>query len=223
MEQKNPLRYILALAVALVPLLYLTTQWNAMPDTVPVHFGLDGKPDDWGNKSFTAMSSVFMAFISMLVYIMVVSAHKLDKKRLKGIKPSNFDMIAMATVVFIAIINLVVIVNTIEPNVVLLDKVLIPVIGLFFVFIGNVTYNVKQNRFVGVRTYWTLQDEDNWKHTNRLGGKLFFVAGILITLVGLFSKIWVAVLFTLIISILIAGVTINYSRQFYLKNKKENI
>jgi len=39
--------------------------------------------------------------------------------------------------------------------------------------------------FVGVRTPWTITDTDNWIATNRLGGKLMMLAGL----------VWVAVPF----------------------------
>lgn len=223
MEPKNPLRHLLVIIVSLLPLAYLAMQWSAMPETVATHFGIDGKPDAYGSKKFILGLSIFMSVINFIVYLVVINAHKLDKKRTKGIKPANFDTIAVATVIFMAIINLGIIINSRYPDAVLVDKVLLPVIGLFFVFLGNLMYNIKPNRFVGVRIPWTLNDDDNWKHTHRVASKLFFVAGLLITLVALGYETKIAMIFFSIIVLVITIATVLYSYLFYRKNKKHNL
>ncbi|MBY8337210.1 SdpI family protein [Alteriqipengyuania sp. NZ-12B] len=50
-------------------------------------------------------------------------------------------------------------------------------VGLLFVVIGNTLPKSRPGFFVGIRTPWTITDEDNWVATHRLGGKLFMLAG----------------------------------------------
>ncbi len=49
-------------------------------------------------------------------------------------------------------------------------------VGLLFVVIGNTLPKSRPGFFVGIRTPWTITDEDNWVATHRLGGKLFMLA-----------------------------------------------
>ena len=49
---------------------------------------------------------------------------------------------------------------------------------LFFVFIGNVFGKLRKNFFMGIRTPWTLADDEVWLRTHRVGGKLFVLAGV---------------------------------------------
>lgn len=58
-------------------------------------------------------------------------------------------------------------------------------VGLLFVVIGNMLPKSRPGFFVGIRTPWTITDEDNWIATHRLGGKLFMVAGAVLVLAGL--------------------------------------
>jgi uncharacterized membrane protein len=44
---------------------------------------------------------------------------------------------------------------------------------------------VKSNFYIGIRTSWTLSDSDIWNRTNRLGGFLFFIMGLVLILCGL--------------------------------------
>ena len=41
---------ILSLAFALAPLLIMLRSWDTLPDEIPAHFGITGKPDRWGGK-----------------------------------------------------------------------------------------------------------------------------------------------------------------------------
>jgi uncharacterized membrane protein len=63
-------------------------------------------------------------------------------------------------------------------------KYVVPeLVGLLFIFIGNLSPKFKPNYFVGIRTPWTLANEDVWKKTHRFGGKVFVITGLLLLLV----------------------------------------
>jgi uncharacterized membrane protein len=56
------------------------------------------------------------------------------------------------------------------------------IIGLLFAFLGNYFKTIKPNYFIGIKTPWTLENEEVWKKTHELGGKLWFVGGLLMAL-----------------------------------------
>ena len=58
-------------------------------------------------------------------------------------------------------------------------------LGLLFVFLGNMMGKIKPNYFFGVRTPWTLADPDVWNRSHRLAGRLFFLAGLVTILSAL--------------------------------------
>ena len=41
---------IVSLAFALTPLLIMLRCWDTLPDEIPAHFGITGRPDRWGGK-----------------------------------------------------------------------------------------------------------------------------------------------------------------------------
>lgn len=49
--------------------------------------------------------------------------------------------------------------------------------GILFLFIGNMIPKAKSNFYLGIKTPWALSDDENWRRTNRLGGKMLFTAG----------------------------------------------
>lgn len=79
----------------------------------------------------------------------------------------------------------------------------------------------KRNWFVGVRTPWTLSNDEVWEKTNRLAGRLFQLAG-LIALIGLLFPAYVVVL--LIVPIVAASVfTVVYSYVLYARLERRDM
>lgn len=62
---------------------------------------------------------------------------------------------------------------------------IIVLVGLLFVVMGNMLPKSRPGFFVGIRTPWTITNEDNWIATHRLGGKLFMLAGLAMILAGI--------------------------------------
>jgi uncharacterized membrane protein len=58
-------------------------------------------------------------------------------------------------------------------------------VGLLLIVIGNSLGKFGQNRVVGVRTPWTLADKEVWARTNRIGGWLVVLAGVVMAATGL--------------------------------------
>jgi|SRR5208283_616182 len=46
---RGPLE-IIALIAALLPLLIILRAWDTLPDEIPAHFGITGRPDRWGGR-----------------------------------------------------------------------------------------------------------------------------------------------------------------------------
>ncbi len=55
-------------------------------------------------------------------------------------------------------------------------------VGLLFIVIGNYLPQCKPNYFVGIKTPWTLSNEEVWRKTHRFSGKVFVVLGVIMIL-----------------------------------------
>ena len=80
-------------------------------------------------------------------------------------------------------------------------------------------YNVKPNYFVGIRLPWTLENEDNWRKTHHLGGKIWVIGGLLIILTGILLS--PALMYKILLPILLIMVLIPviFSYRYYEKSK----
>jgi uncharacterized membrane protein len=86
--------------------------------------------------------------------------------------------------------------------------------GVLFLIIGNFLGKLTKNYFAGIRTPWTLENDEVWHRTHRLGGKLFVLGG-LFTIVSAFMGMGLPVLIATVAATTI--VTTAYSYVIYRK------
>ena len=60
------------------------------------------------------------------------------------------------------------------------------ILCIMFIFMGNFFPKLKQNSFIGIKLYWTLNSETVWYKTHRLGGIVWVVGGSIMLLLCLF-------------------------------------
>ena len=87
---------------------------------------------------------------------------------------------------------------------------IIPLISIFYIVMGIFMPKIKKNYFVGIRTPWTIHNENVWNKTHQFSGKLFILAGI-ISLLGIFAQNYAFIIFlTAILSAAFASVAYSY-------------
>lgn len=175
---------VTALVVWLLPAAYLFSIYGSLPEIVPVHYGLAGKVDRYGHKSELIILTGILLFAGLLVYLLLKFLPAIDPKNKVKYGEDTFRKIAFGIVLFMTALNIAILYVTMHRSLPV-DKIILPIAGLLFTFMGNMMNNIKPNYFAGVRTPWTLENEDTWRATHRLAGKLWFTGGLIITATSL--------------------------------------
>ena len=202
--KKKVLTVWIVIFIALLPAVYLALVWDTIPQTVPVHYGADFKPDRMGDKTELWVVTAIMALVSIAIYFLLNNLHRIDPKR-KNAGPSPvFNKLAIGLVVFVSAISFIIVASA--RGVLEMQNLLFPLMGLMFAFIGNYMNNIKPNYFAGLRLPWTLSSDENWRRTHHLAGKLWFAGGILIILAGFLlppSAMWIVFISLMVVMVLI--------------------
>lgn len=174
-----------AFIALLIPMLYLAKEYKKMPIMVPTHFGFDGKPDDYSQKSTLIIILSLLSFLAIGIFYLLRNIHKIDPKKNARTMPGTMNKMALAIVIFISLLNTMIVSSSINGNFGN-GKVIFCIIGFFLAYIGNLMYSTKPNYFIGIRTPWTLENEDNWRKTHQLAGKIWFAGGLFIAVFSIF-------------------------------------
>ena len=208
----------IAMFIAAAPLVFLSVVYSGLPQTVPVHFGVDMQPNRWGHKSEIWVPAIIVFVLSAAVYFLFQNLHKIDPKRSGPQLSPVFQKMGFGLLVFLALLNFL-LVEMVKGDL-NLTKVLLPLCGLLFAFIGNYLYNIKPNYFAGYRVPWTLHDEDNWRKTHRVGSKFWFAGGLLIAAVCPFLPTAAAFLFFLAVLSVMVCIPLVYSYRLFKQKQK---
>ena len=174
---KNKRNIVLMWVISLVPLITLTMIYGKMPDTVPTSFGFDGAINAYGPKSTLWMMAGMGPVLALLFQFMP----KIDPRKRNYAKfQKYYDIFAIFMELFILGINSMLFVEILRPGTVSIGRAVTVLICLLFILMGNMMGKIKHNYFFGIRTPWTLADPDVWNRTHRLGGRIWFVIGILL-------------------------------------------
>lgn len=215
MEKFNFKKELPFIIIALLPFVYLAFIWNNLPEKVPMHWNGSGEIDRWGSKKELIFTIFTMSGIGYFLFLLLPAIDPKGNLKKMG---NKFNQIRFYLALFMSAIAIFIIYSTQQSE--SKPTLIFVLIGLLFAVLGNYFKTVKPNYFVGIRTPWTLENEEVWKKTHQFGGKLWFVGGLLIVLLSLLVKeSYVAFLF-LGITAIICIVPIVYSYLEFKKVKK---
>lgn len=213
----NRFKLLGSIALVLSPFAYLGWMYPSLPATVPTHFDLQGVPNDYSSRGTLWLIAALLAGISIGCYFLFNNLHRIDPKRRGGQLPGGFRRLADGLLLFLTALNFMVLLAC-TGHEVSASKLMFPFMGLLFAFVGNIMFSIRPNYFAGIRVPWTLADNDNWRATHRLAGRLWFWGGLVLVAGSLLLRpdYGEALLFSLLAPMIIIPVAYSY---WYFKHR----
>lgn len=201
---------LLVAASWLMALLY----WPSLPDPMPTHWAISGKPDafmprQWGAFVGPLMVTGIYALLTALPYMDPRSRNWQSNLRF-------YPVLKNSLLVLLSFITYLALSTAQNPDQELRSDHLVVAMGLLFVVLGNYLPKVRSNFFLGIRTPWTLSNDEVWYRTHRLAGPMMVVAGLAIVAAAWLPPTWrfgVVIAAALLFSI----VPVGYSWVLYRK------
>ncbi len=189
-----------------------------LPPHVATHFGLNGRANGW----MSPLGAVFVPIgVAVLVWLFLLVVPAIDPRRRNYPDFLPFyRSIRLLLVLVLAFVFFSSLWRNLGHTVVEPGDVAVLVVGLLFMFIGNSLGRVRHNYFVGIRTPWTLANEEVWRRTHRFAGPVLMLAGLLPVILLFF---WPQVARLLLLICIVAAVLITtvYSYVIYRRVAEE--
>ena len=213
MKIKNVNTVLFTLLLIWLPTIIATFFYSRLPEQIPTHFDINWNPDAYSSKnSFLLMFPLILSVVH-LVCVLVTNA---DPK-IKNI-PKKVLLCLYAVCPCISIFVSLVTYSKVLGYNVNYNFISSIAIGVLFLVSGRFLLpKTKQNYSFGIKTPWTLNDEEIWEKTHIFGGKCFVAAGILM-LASMFLDNPDIVIFVAII--IAVGLPFVYSYILYSKKYK---
>jgi len=193
-------RNLLSLALVVLSFVITAAVYDKLPGPSPTRF----TPKPWGPFIMPVeMVGVFLLFLA----IPRISPRGYRVERFRGV--FEITMVALLTLLFL--VDMLVLLHGVGLPVPV-PQAARAVTGLLFVVLGNFMGKFTKNFFLGIRTPWTLTSDEVWLRTNRLGGKLVVLAGVVLLASSLLGAGPVWFLVTIPVAV---GVPVVYSYFLY--------
>ncbi len=214
MKTKQLLKESLIWVIIAIPFIYFAVLYPHLPAQIPIHFDIHGNPDNYASKAayWWIISSMTIGLYLIMLIIPLIDPK--GKIKQMGNKYYILKLILVGLMALLSIISVYVAAN---PKVKINFLIMIT-IGLMFLVFGNYMPSFKPNYFIGIRTPWTLESEENWRRTHRFGGWLWAITGLLVIIL---TVIGVNAIVSIILLTIAAFTPLVYSFIIYLEQKKK--
>lgn len=209
MLKKHLKPLILTSLVTLLPILAGLLLWDRLPDTMNIHWSVNGNADGTAGKTF----SIIVPSLVLLALHWLCSLDTLYRNHKQSRKVQN---IALWICPMISLIVSGTVYSLALGFAFDMSKILFLMLGILFAVMGNYMPKFRQNPTLGIKTSWALADEENWNATHRFGGRVWMAAGFAVIILSFIPK---TALIIMAIMIACGFAPMVYSWNFYRKKK----
>lgn len=188
----------------------LVAAWFVEPSTqIPIHWNLAFEPDSWVSKWWFVAGAPIIAIAMPATYWLLP---KLEPKKYnmqasrKALAATLLSVQAFLTIAYLS--NTALAMGFDVP----IQRIVVISGAVMMLIFGNFMGKIRSTYMLGLRTPWTLANEQVWNKTHRLGGKLFIVAG----LATLVTSFWQFSMYVMLAGLLLTAIVITgYSWWLY--------
>jgi uncharacterized membrane protein len=168
---------IVAIAFAMTALAY-----PQLPAVIPTHWNAQGVADGFMPKGMGAwlLPGVIAGTLALFLVLPRISPRGFEMSGFEGALSAMRRSILM----FLTFIHGVALLIGLGRDINMTTAAFSGT-GLLLAILGNYFSKVRKNFFVGIRTPWTLANDEVWERTHRFGGRVFVVGGLLLCVAGL--------------------------------------
>lgn len=183
--------------------------YRRLPETMAVHWDVDGNPNGWMPRAFGAFfGPVFMLVLWQLMRLLP----RIDPREPNYARFGDaYDTIVAATLLLLLATHGIILAVALGYDVAV-SRLVPALVGGLFVVIGNVMPRMRSNWWFGVRTPWTLSNDRVWARTHRLAGFSMTAAGLVMIAAALLLpvRLGLPVLIAAVVAATIGPVVYSY-------------
>lgn len=188
-----------SILLTVVSLLLSLAVFSSLPEQIPAHWNVHGMVDRFAPKLTVFIFPGIIFLITILFQFMRRTDPNSDNYD-KFQREYHRYTFVIGLVFFAVQIMTIAAAFRMDFNV---NLIFCLGIGSLFIFIGNLLPKTKHNYFIGIRTPWTLADEQNWFRTHRLAGKIWVLGGLTVALTALTPESFQVPVFLTVLAVMV--------------------
>ena len=220
---------------AMIPAIVTSIVLQFMPDKIPMHHDFAGNTDRWGSKTESFIFPIVILFVTLFWHLMILAFEKkagraeTEKEQMEAKSNAKFlSIVGISQAVMFGIMHYFIMYSSYRQAslgstkaTVDIAKISCILCGMLFIVLGNFMTKVKKNVVAGLRTTWSMYNDNTWRKSNRIGAICLIIAGVLTIVTTVFANGMVSTILLLVYVLLAAIVAVWYSKKVYDQEKKQ--
>lgn len=179
---------IINYAIPLLTLLCVGFIYPHLPGQIPTQWGVDGHVSYGPKRTIWFIAGMLILFAFLFDHLPQIDPRRKNYQKFGAI----YDYFCVCMQVFLMVTVGIIVSESFYPGRINVGKIIMLMLSVLFLCIGNYMPKIQSNFFMGIKTPWTLCNEDVWRRTHRLGGRLYVGSGIISLLAALFLPMQLA-------------------------------
>lgn len=216
---------------AMIPTMVTCMVLQFMPDVIPMHHDLQGNTDRWGNKVESLILPIVILFITLFWHLLIYAyekkskSAKSEKEQMEAKSSAKvLCIVGISQAIMFGILHYFILYSSWTQadtggakSAIDIAKVSCILCGIMFIVLGNFMTKAKRNAVVGLRTVWSMHNDNTWRKSNRFGAICIMVTGLLTVITTVVTTGMVATIFMLVYLFVTVIVATVYSKRVYDK------
>ncbi len=174
MTRKNKILFALSILIILAPLAVGLLMLDRLTAITPTMYG------------YILFSVIFAPLFFLLLHIPCVLLTLRDCKR--DAQSEKIVTLAVCILPAISLFFAITLFSATHRESFVPYTLVYILLGALLILMGNYMPKARRNRFIGVKTVWTLSSDDIWTRTHRFTGKLSVTVGLLLMICALLPQ-----------------------------------
>lgn len=219
--------------IAVIPLIVTVILLPFIPERIPMHYNFNGEIDRWGSRAEQLIFPAAIILITLLWHFMIKSFEK-KKAAARSEKEAAeaeancrlLNIVSISMSVMYGIMHFFLLYGACaaadsgsDYAVVDIGRISCVLCGSILIILGNFMPRLRRNSVAGVRTVWSLYNDNTWRKSNRFGSIALIITGILIIITASFAGAVISTIMMIIYLILALVITMIYSKKVYDREK----
>lgn len=179
--------FIFSGAIFLIAVGVTIFAWTKVPADaqIPIHWNAQGEIDNYGSKTLGLLMGPGLIFFLSILLAFIPRI----EPRIENLQQSQkaYKVVWAFIVLFMLGLHLITTSAALGKSINMATMMSFAM-GILFMAIGNYMGKIRSNFMFGIRTPWALSSEESWNKTHRLGGRLFFLIGLLVFVSAFFQR-----------------------------------
>lgn len=230
----NNIKNKILMILSILPLIITFATVKFMPDKIPMHYDINGNIDRYGSKYENFLFPVIIIILTLFWMLFIryyrnKQVKETDEKVIAEAKNNEkviyivaFGMSIMFSIMhYTSMISSVIEAkNELTSEFISTNTVVNIALGIFLIVLGNYIPKSKLNNTTGIRTKWSMNNDKVWADSNRMGGIVLIIDGILLIIQSFIFSGFLSIVIMLSIIIISTILLTIYSYISYKRNIK---